>query len=76
MSRDGSGSDSLDQAAVIQDMINNKGIAAAALKTAPQTHPDFDGKNCVACGDELPPVRLAYGRIRCVICQTILERRR
>ena len=76
MSRDSSGSDSLDHAADIQDAMNNAGIADAALKTAPQTHPDFDGENCVTCGDELPQVRLAYGRIRCVICQTKIERRR
>ena len=76
MSRDSSGSDSLDHASDIQDNINKAGIAAAALRTAPQTHPDFDGVNCVTCGDELPQVRLAYGRIRCVICQTAIERRR
>lgn len=72
----GNGSDNLDHAAVIQDIMNNAGIAAAASKVAPQKHPDFDGSNCVKCGDELPLVRLAYGRIRCVTCQTILEKRR
>ena len=74
MSGGSNGSDSLDKAAEIQDTMNNAGIAAAALQTAPEKHPDFDGANCVTCGDEMPPVRLAYGRIRCVICQTKLER--
>lgn len=70
------GNDNLDHASVIQDAINNSGIAAASLKVAPEKHPDFDGSNCVKCGEELPSVRLAYGRIRCVTCQTILEKRR
>ena len=73
---DGNGSDSLDKASEIQDTINNAGIAAAALRVAPEKHPDFDGKHCVTCGEDMPPVRLAYGRIRCVHCQTILERRK
>lgn len=74
MSGGSNGSDDLDQAAVLQDAMNNAGIAAAALRTAPEKHPDFDGATCVSCGDEMPPVRLAYGRIRCVICQTKIER--
>lgn len=69
-------SDNLDQAAFIQDIINNTGVAKAALQVAPQTHPDFDGKNCVNCEDSLPKVRLTMGRIRCVACQTLLEKKR
>jgi RNA polymerase-binding transcription factor DksA len=76
MSSNSNGSDNLDQAAVIQDVINNAGIAAAATKVAPEKHPLFDGESCIKCGDGIPPARLAMGRIRCVICQTILEKKR
>ena len=43
---------------------------------APQTHQDFDGKNCVECGDEMPKERLAMQRVRCVHCQTAIEEKR
>lgn len=69
-------SDSLDHAAVIQDVMNSAGILASALRVAPQSHPDFDGKSCIKCGCEIPTSRLSMGRIRCVNCQTILEKRR
>lgn len=43
-------------------------------KLAPETHPDFDGENCVSCGGEIPLLRLNMGRIRCVHCQEKLEK--
>lgn len=36
---------------------------------APQTHPDFDGVHCVECGDDMPPERLAWKRVRCTSCE-------
>jgi RNA polymerase-binding transcription factor DksA len=50
--------------------------ARARGKSAPETHPDFDGFHCLDCGDEIPVLRLRLGRIRCVDCQTRLERDR
>lgn len=41
--------------------------------TAPETHPDFDGVNCVDCDTAMPPERLAAQRVRCTACQTIVE---
>lgn len=37
--------------------------------------PDFDGTCCIGCGDEIPEGRLALGKVRCLICQQIKERR-
>jgi RNA polymerase-binding transcription factor DksA len=53
---------------------------AAALKralgkSAPESHPDFDGKNCLDCEEPILVERLALGKIRCVHCQSVLERR-
>lgn len=45
-------------------------------KLAPEKHPDFDGETCIDCGLDIPELRLQMGKIRCVICQDKLERRR
>lgn len=50
------------------------GIAAARAALR-ETHPDFDGENCVACGNPVPPERLALEKVRCVECQTAVEGR-
>jgi RNA polymerase-binding transcription factor DksA len=39
----------------------------------PEKDPRFNGKDCVECEDEIPPGRLALGKVRCVICQSELE---
>lgn len=39
----------------------------------PEFHPDFDGKTCVDCGEDIPPARLLLRRVRCVDCQSFLE---
>jgi RNA polymerase-binding transcription factor DksA len=49
-------------------------IRAAAARTAPETHPDFDGEHCVECDTEIPAGRLALGKVRCTYCQTLKER--
>jgi RNA polymerase-binding transcription factor DksA len=68
--------DILDQAAAITDFMTERAIAQRRAETAPQAHPKFDGKHCVEaeCAVEIPAERLAAGRIRCVDCQSILER--
>ena len=47
-------------------------------KSAPESHPDFDGAHCVEehCGEPIPKARLALGKVRCVSCQSLLEKRR
>ena len=45
-----------------------------------ETHPDFDGETCVGafghldCEEIIPKGRLELGRIRCVHCETRLEK--
>lgn len=55
------------------------GFIAQALerhkeKVAPEKHPDFDGEHCVDCLIKIPEVRLEMGKVRCVHCQTELEK--
>jgi RNA polymerase-binding transcription factor DksA len=43
-------------------------------KNKPETHPDFDGKNCIDCDSEIQDGRLKLGKIRCIFCQQKKER--
>ena len=47
--------------------------ARARELNRPEFHPDFDGKNCVECGEAMPKGRLELKRVRCVDCQSFLE---
>lgn len=67
--------DSGDEASNFEAMFKERGIKHIQDKVKPQSHPDFDGENCIACSDEIPAERLFAGRIRCTRCETILERR-
>ncbi|HDR9103584.1 TraR/DksA C4-type zinc finger protein [Paraburkholderia sp. A3RO-2L] len=67
--------DPIDEAAALAATLTEGAIAAARRANAPETHPDFDGETCIDCGDDIPKERLALGKIRCVHCQTIKERR-
>lgn len=56
-----------------------RGFIAQALenhrkKVAPESHPDFDGKHCIDCDVLIPEGRLALGKVRCVDCQSELEK--
>lgn len=68
--------DEADQASMIQMAENEQALAKIKAKLAPETHPDFDGKNCVDCGDKIPKARLLMGKVRCVHCQGAIEARR
>ena len=39
----------------------------------PEVHPDFNGQECVECGEKIPPARLLLKKVRCVDCQNDLE---
>lgn len=69
------GSDNLDTAAELQQLLNDAATARVRLLAAPESHPDFDGKHCVDCGDEIIIERLRHGRMRCVGCQSEKESR-
>lgn len=45
-------------------------------KSAPESHPEFDGLNCVDCAEPIHTARLAMGRVRCTECQSVIEARR
>ena len=53
-------------------------LARQLGKSGPQFDARFDGAHCVErdCGVALPRERLNMGRVRCVDCQALAERRR
>jgi RNA polymerase-binding transcription factor DksA len=51
-------------------------IQAARVKQAdlPQFN-SWDGETCFDCGEDLPFKRIEMGRVRCVHCQSVAERK-
>lgn len=73
--------DPLDQASEATAEMVAGAVEARRLAAAPQQVPNAEGiyphTHCVEedCGVELPLERLKLGRIRCVDCQEIIEKR-
>lgn len=66
-----------EKALRLQEAERAVGIAANSIAAnRVETHPDFDGKHCVDCEIEIPEARLALGKVRCVDCQSLKEKRR
>lgn len=74
-----------EHAAFLEEQDRLRGIKQAQLANLPEKdlkfangnlmYPEFDGETCIGCGDDIPEGRLALGKVRCVICQTIRERK-
>lgn len=75
-----SGADDLDQAAELTQRMNDSAVARVQKLARPEQVQRPDGTwphpDCDDCGDPMVEGRLALGKIRCVICQSALERRR
>lgn len=67
--------DEADMASAFQMRENANALAIVVAANRPETHPDFDGESCLDCGGDIPSARLAMGKIRCVACQTSIERK-
>lgn len=69
--------DPADRATATLEACLTDALQRALGHSAPESHPDFDGTHCVEedCGIEIPPARLAMGKVRCVGCQGLLEKR-
>lgn len=68
-------SDELEAADGLQEQARGHGLAVVRDALRAEHHPDFNGHDCVACGDPLPDVRIADKRVRCAPCATALEKR-
>lgn len=67
--------DENDLASAIEAQFIENAIAEAKRKSGPETHPDFDGEHCIDCDESIAPARLELGKIRCIDCQVMLEKR-
>jgi len=65
--------DTVDAADAVTELWTADAERRARGKSAPESHPEFDGRSCVDCGDIIPTARLHLGRVRCVECQAALE---
>ena len=70
--------DPLDHASKIADQHASDKVKEISRLAAPEQVQNPDGSwpvtECVTCGDDLIPARLAHGFIRCVPCKSKLER--
>lgn len=71
--------DDLDRAARITDLANQEAIAARRRQAAPEQVKNSDGTwptaECEDCDEPIPEGRLELGKIRCITCQSIKERK-
>jgi RNA polymerase-binding transcription factor DksA len=67
-------SDLFDEASEHETVERELAVLLVQRKALPEKHPDFNGQHCVDCGDEIHPVRLELGKVRCIHCQSFLER--
>lgn len=67
--------DLIDVATASVEVCQAEAERRARGKSAPEFHPEFDGVHCVEpdCGVEIPPGRLALGKVRCIDCQRLIE---
>lgn len=65
--------DENDRASHAEYSHNLDSIERIRALVKPESHPDFDGRHCIECGDLIPKPRLSLGKIRCVSCQERIE---
>jgi RNA polymerase-binding transcription factor DksA len=70
--------DDLDQASELTQQLTDAYVSNVRDAARPEQVQLPDGSwphpDCIDCGDEILPARLALGRVRCVSCQQDLER--
>jgi RNA polymerase-binding transcription factor DksA len=66
--------DENDRASAIEAQFNEDALEVARRRTAPEVDPDFDGVHCIECAEGIPAARLKLSKIRCIECQTVIEK--
>lgn len=72
-------SDDIDKANELAQRMNDHSVALARSKAAPEQVRSADGTwpvtECSDCGIDIEPGRIALGKVRCLTCQEVLEKR-
>lgn len=70
----------IDKACEVEAAATAKAIKAAMLRARPEQVQNEDGTwptiYCVGCDEEIEKPRLLLGKVRCIACQTRLEKRK
>lgn len=67
--------DIADTANDTAQVCTDEALRRARKNAGPEHDESFDGLHCVDCCDEIHRARLALGKVRCVECQSELEKR-
>lgn len=59
----------------LQTAIMANQLRCATRQSSLPAFADWDGETCFDCLDRLPKIRVLMGRVRCVPCQEIAEKR-
>lgn len=60
----------------MEQVQTNEAVKNAVAKARPEYHPEFDGVHCIECDEEIPQARLKLQKIRCIHCQSEIEKRK
>lgn len=70
--------DVLDQASALSQTLVDNSVDVVRQRNKPEQVQNKDGTwpitDCIDCEDHIPTARLNLGKVRCVECQTHLER--
>lgn len=73
-------SDDIDKANELAQRMNDHSVALARAQAAPEQVQNPDGSwpvtECDECGADIELGRVRLGKIRCITCQEMLEKRR
>lgn len=68
-------SDDFDRSQELQIEANERAVALQRSRPIAESHPDFNGEDCAICEVQMPKERLALGKVLCITCQSIKERK-
>ena len=67
--------DIVDDAQEYNELYQRVALENHRLRTQQDARADFNGKDCVDCGETIISKRIALGFFRCIECQTDREQR-
>jgi RNA polymerase-binding transcription factor DksA len=66
----------LETAEKLMNSVVDERVAQARVRQCDRAQfASWDGETCFDCGDDMPEERIEMGRVRCVHCQSIAERK-
>lgn len=60
---------------IVSAAVEERVAQARALQRDNPKFASWDGETCFDCGGDIPEERIEMGRVRCVHCQSVAERK-